>query len=114
MIRACFWIIWDRKGLYSLSFNLFIVLLFGFSRAEVFADRLPTGWRGALFLFFDPLGRPGPGLPGFAVLAGVPAVSRAWRNPARTRPGVIAPAGSGCCQGSRIAAASGQARCSWA
>ena len=76
--------------------------------------RLPTCWRGALFLFFDPLGRPGPDLAGFAVLAGVPAIWRAWRNPARTWPGVIAAAAGIFCQGRRTAAASGRARYSWA
>ena len=75
-----------------------------------FGAFFPTGYRGALRLFLDPFGRPGPGLPGFAVLAGVPAASRARRNPARTRAGVISAAGWGRCQGSLVMAASPRAR----
>jgi hypothetical protein len=37
---------------------------------------LPTSWRGAGRRFFDPGGRPGPGLPGFGAPAGQPMVAR--------------------------------------
>ena len=50
---------------------------------------------------------------GFGVFAGVPVIARAQRNPARTRPGVSCPGGSGRCQGSRMSAASGRASQSW-
>ena len=46
-------------------------------------------------MFGDPLGRPGPGVHGFGGAAGVLTVSRAARNPRRTRAGVIVPGGWG-------------------
>jgi hypothetical protein len=48
-------------------------------------------------MFLDPLGRPGPGLPGFGGAAGVLIVSRTARNLRRTRAGVIVPGGWGRC-----------------
>src|ERR1700735_3551881 len=96
----------DRCVHPDLSFipPAFLAVRFGYLRL-----RLPTGWRGALCLFFEPLGRPGPGLAVFGALAGVPAAARAQRNAARTRPGVISPAGTAGCQGRRAAAARGGA-----
>src|SRR5215469_3797015 len=75
---------------------------------------LPTGWRGAFCLFFEPLGRPGPGTVVLVVLAGFQVACRARRKPARTRPGVISPGGWGGCQGSRVTAARRRASHSWA
>src|ERR1700750_2919935 len=71
---------------------------------------LPTSWRVAGCRFFDPGGRPGPGLAGFGALAGTGSVWRRFRNPRRTRAGVRRPGWQGRCQGSRISAARGRAR----
>ena len=49
---------------------------------------LPTSWRPAGRRFFDPGGRPGPGLPGFGAPAGQAVAWRMFRNPRRTRAGV--------------------------
>jgi len=75
---------------------------------------LPTSHRVAGRWFFDPAGRPGPGLEGFGALAGTGSASRMRRNPLRTRDGVRRPGGQGRCQGSRASAARSRARWSWA
>ncbi len=75
---------------------------------------LPTSWRAAGWRFFEPGGRPGPGLPGFGALAGQGVVARRRRNPRRTLAGVSRPGGAGCSQGRRRSAASGRASRSWA
>ncbi len=51
----------------------------------------PTSWCGAGRRFFDPGGRPGPGLPGFGALAGLGTVAWMFRKPRRTRAGVSRP-----------------------
>src|SRR6201989_3102937 len=48
---------------------------------------LPTSWRVAGCRFFDPGGRPGPGLAGFGALAGTGSVWRRVREPRRARGG---------------------------
>ena len=82
----------------------------GWSRLTV----LPTSWRVAGWRFFEPGGRPGPGLPGFGALARPGSAWRMFRNPRRTRAGVSRPAGQGRCQGSRMSAARPRASQSWA
>ena len=64
---------------------------------------LPTSWRVAGRRFFEPGGRPGPGLPGFGALARSGSAWRMLRNPRRTRAGVRRPGGQGRCQGRRVA-----------
>jgi hypothetical protein len=59
----------------------------GWSRLTV----LPTSWRVAGRRFFDPGGRPGPGLPGFGALARAGSAWQMFRNPRRTRAGVSRP-----------------------
>ena len=71
---------------------------------------LPTSWRGAGRRFFDPGGRPGPGLPGFGASAGQGMVVWMFLNPRRTRAGVSRPGGAGRSQGRRRSSASGRAR----
>src|SRR6266487_3739652 len=124
-----------------IGVGLWVVALFAFSRAWRFisawrltlaarsgADRglsgngccyvlalvLPTLRMGAGRRFFEPGGRPGPGLPGFGAPAGQGMVARMLRNPRRTRAGVSRPGGAGFSQGRRRSAASGRARRSWA
>ena len=92
-----------------LSFCLRLLFL-GSARLTV----LPTSWQVAGCRFFDPGGRPGPGLPGFGALAGQGSAWRMVRNPRRTRAGVSRPGGQGRCQGSRMSAARWRARRSWA
>src|SRR5215472_16736127 len=69
----------------SLLFNLsacgFLIL------AVVRLAVLPTSWRVAGRRFFDPGGRPGPGLAGFGAPAGTGSIWRRFRNPRRTRAG---------------------------
>lgn len=49
---------------------------------------LPTPWRLAWCLFFEPAGLPGPDRDGFGAAAGPAAAARTLRNPRRTRAGV--------------------------
>src|ERR1035441_9151100 len=61
----------------------------------------PTSWRVAGRRFFEPGGRPGPGLPGFGAPAGEAVFARMFRNPRRTRAGVSRPGGAGFFPGGR-------------
>jgi hypothetical protein len=60
-----------------------------------------TSWRVAGQRFFDPGGRPGPGLPGFGAPAGWAAFARMFLNPRRTRAGVSRPGAGAFSQGRR-------------
>jgi hypothetical protein len=71
----------------------------------VLALVLPTLRMGGGRRFFEPGGRPGPGLPGFGAPAGQGMVARMLRNPRRTRAGVSRPGGAGFSQGRRRSAA---------
>ena len=75
---------------------------------------LPTSWRVAGWRFFEPGGRPGPGLPGFGAAARRGSVPWMARNPRRTRAGVRRPRGAGRCQGRRRPAVMVRASQSWA
>ena len=78
-----------RSGILPLASACYLTLLpagffLGSSRLTV----LPTSWRVAGWRFFEPGGRPGPGLPGFGTLARSGSAWRMFRNPRRTRAGV--------------------------
>jgi hypothetical protein len=83
------------------------------SGSEVAAGVLPTSWRGAVLVFLEPGGRPGPGRVGFGALAGWTDVPRRFRNPRRTRAGVSRAGRAGFSQGRRRSLAKGRARRSW-